>query len=151
MTGTKRTRRGLPEAVPDLPKEHLELEQEIADWRRWWSELCEMGEPHFGEMGDRLEQFRTHLLTHFQHEELHSPLAGPVPPHSMDAVAGLWQDHADLLAELDLLIRRLHACGPDVGCWGDARRDFEAFLEHLFDHEAREQKVLGEMVHGELA
>ncbi|MFV0446322.1 MAG: hypothetical protein ACK5Q5_22340 [Planctomycetaceae bacterium] len=119
-------------------QELRELEEEIASWRNWWSELSQIGQPHFGEMGDRLALFRRHLSAHFQHQEFHGPLAG----HSDDDVAALWRDHALLLAELDVLVDRLHRCGPDVGCWGTAGKDVERLLEWLHQHEVRESQLV---------
>jgi hypothetical protein len=121
-----------------LEQEHQAIEQEVAAWRRWWDELSQMGQPHFGEMGDRLARFRERLSAHFQSEEFRGPLAGRPGPE----VAALWREHAQMLAELDLLVARLHRCGPDVGCWGSARHDFESLLDRLHAHEQRETELI---------
>lgn len=123
-----------------LAQEHSALEREVAAWRDWWRELSEMGQPHFGEMGDRLARFREHLSKHFQHEEFRGPLAG----RTGEAVAGIWREHAQLIATLDQLIDRLHQCGPDVGCWGGARTEFEALLDRLHAHEEREADLIAQ-------
>lgn len=138
-------------AAYSLEHEHRELNREIEEWRRWWRELSELGEPHFGEMGDRLAQFREHLSAHFRHEEFRGPLAGPLPAQAADQAAAIWQEHAQLLAELDDLIRRLHACGPDVGCWGEARQAFETFLDRLHAHEVHESQVIARYIRGNLS
>ena len=123
-----------------LDQEHDQLEQEVLEWRRWWAELREMGEPHFGEMGDRLRHFRDRLSQHFQHEEFRGPLAGRTDPDT----ARVWREHAQLIGQLDHLVDRLHRCGPDVGCWGGARRDFEEFLDRLHAHEANESRLIAD-------
>lgn len=125
-----------------LEQEHCELEREVADWREWWRELSELGQPCFGEMSDRLQHFRSRLSAHFQHEKLRGPLAGqPGEP-----VAAIWRDHAQLLRDLDQLIARLQDCGPDACCWGGARREFEEFLDRLHAHELHEARLIGELV-----
>ncbi len=134
-----------------LEHEHRQLHREIEEWRRWWQELSQLGEPHFGEMGDRLAQFREHLATHFQHEEFRGPLSGPVPSLAADQVAAIWQEHAQLLAELDDLIRRLHACGSEIGCWGEARQAFETFLDRLHAHEVHESKIVAGLIQGNVS
>lgn len=121
-----------------LIQQHAELEREVADWRTWWRELSDFGQPRFGEMGDRLAGFRERLSRHFQEEEFRGPLAG----RSGDSVAALWRDHALLLADLDRMVERLQACGPDVGCWSGARTDFESFLDRLHAHEGREAELV---------
>lgn len=126
--------------VLSLEQEHEQLEQEILEWRRWWNELSQLGEPHFGEMGRRLSHFRDRLSQHFQHEEFRGPLAGRNEPET----AGVWREHAQLVGQLDQLVNRLHRCGPDVGCWGQARRDFEEFLDRLHLHEANEARLIDE-------
>ena len=122
----------------ELQQEHDSLQQEIGEWRRWWNELSQMGEPHFGEMGTRLARFRDHLSQHFQHEEFRGPLAGRTDPEA----ASVWREHAQLLGELDQLIARLQKCGSDVGCWGGARRDFEGLLDRLHAHEEHEDRIV---------
>ncbi|MCA9091537.1 MAG: hemerythrin domain-containing protein [Planctomycetaceae bacterium] len=125
-------------SLQSLFEEHRALQAECQQWRDWWTELSEMGAPHFGEMGDRLATFREHLASHFRHEETDGPLADRETPE----VRALWQDHVELLSNLDLLIDRLHACGPEVGCWGDARRDFESFLDRLCQHDEAENRLM---------
>lgn len=124
--------------VPTLAEEHQALQEEIAVWRNWWDELSQLGQPHFGEMGDRLSQFREHLAGHFRHEESTFPTAGEAGALFADA----FREHAQVLAELDQLVDRLRRCGPDVGCWGNARNSFEEFLDRLHAHETREAELL---------
>ena len=128
----------IPEAAT-IKSEHASLNREIADWRGWWEELKELGQPHFGEMGGRLAQFRAHLITHINHEE---SLLGEAPAEVAKALPRLQEAHAGLLSELDRLIERLRACEPDFNCWGAARSEFEQFLDHLQAHEADEERLL---------
>lgn len=124
--------------VDTLQQEHDDLEAEVQEWRKWWGELSQLGQPHFGEMANRLSKFRDHLSAHFQHEEFQGPLAQEPGAD----VASLWREHAHLLAELDRHIERLRTCGPNAGCWGGARDEFEAFLNHLSRHEEHEKDIL---------
>jgi hypothetical protein len=50
-------------------QEQASAHQKVAQWRQWCHELCELGDPRFGEMGTRLEQIRNELSLHFAHEE----------------------------------------------------------------------------------
>lgn len=127
-----------------LRNEHASLEREVAEWREWWTQLKEIGDPHFGEMGDRLARFRDHLSAHFQHEETQEclPLVLAVSPLTAQQIARLRDEHQQLLDDLDRLIERLHACDLERDCWGQARQDFETFLDRLNTHEAAEDRLL---------
>lgn len=139
------SRQGTQPEVARLKAEHSSLEREIADWRKWWAELREMGQPHFGEMGARLAQFRTHLAAHFAHEESQKALAlvEELPPETVARLAELRDEHSGLLEEIDGLVERLQACQPQFDCWGDARREFDAFLTRLGAHETAEEAAYG--------
>jgi len=130
-----------------LKSEHASLDREIADWRTWWRELNEMGQPHFGEMGDRLAHFRAHLAAHFAHEESQRGLSlvAELPPESVKRLAQLRDEHGSLMEELDRLIMRLQGCEPEVECWGGAHQEFEAFLGRLDAHENAEEAVLSRL------
>ena len=127
--------------VANLKAEHSSLEREIADWRQWWAELKELGQPHFGEMGARLAQFREHLAAHFAHEESQKALSlvENLPPIMVQQLAELREQHEGLLEELEGLIERLQACEPQFDCWSDARNQFDAFLTRLDAHESAEE------------
>jgi len=129
--------------VDELKDEHASLEHEIADWRTWWDELSQMGQPHFGEMAARLERFRDHLAAHFVHEEQIGllPAVSQLPKETVDTVARLQDEHRPMLAKLNQLIVRLRACGPEIGCWGQARQEFEEFLDQLHQHEEAESRL----------
>lgn len=127
--------------VASLKAEHSALEREIADWRTWWSELKEIGQPHFGEMGNRLAQFREHLAAHFTHEESQTVLGlvDDLPPETVERLAELRDEHSGLLEEIDGLVERLKACEPQFDCWSDAGKEFDAFLTRLNAHESAEE------------
>lgn len=133
--------------VKALRDEHASLDCDIAEWRSWWRQLNEMGDPHFGEMGDRLARFREHLQDHFSHEESDGclTLATKNSRGLSGQVKQLKSEHPELLDELDELIRRLHACDEEFSCWGQARQDFDAFLDRLNAHEAAEDALLERM------
>ena len=121
-------------------QEHAELDRQVDEWRTWWCELSEMGQPRFSEMGQRLRTFRENLAEHMRHEESSRYLQGLARgnPDHQDEAAQLWRGHHQLLNRLDALIARLSSCNPDYCCWSAARRDFEAWLEALHTHEREE-------------
>lgn len=127
-----------------LRSEHASLDGEIAAWRQWWRELSEMGDPHFGEMGDRLAHFREHLAGHFAHEESQGCLSLVIglPPEAVKQMATLRDEHSSLMEELDRLVTGLHACDSEFDCWGKARQEFERFLDRLDTHESAEDSLL---------
>jgi len=122
---------------------HGSLDAEIAEWRQWWGELAEMGDPHFGEMGSRLAQFREHLASHFADEEngIFLTLVNAADSQTVKEVARLQDEHATFLQDLNLLVERLQACHTDLVCWGDARAEFEDFLDRLKSHEEAEEEL----------
>jgi hypothetical protein len=133
--------------VASLKSEHTSLEREIAEWRHWWAELKEMGQPHFGEMGARLARFRGHLAAHFAHEESQKALSlvDDLPPETVRRLAELRDEHSGLLEELDGLVERLQSCQPQFDCWSDAREQFDAFLTRLDAHENAEEAAYGRL------
>jgi uncharacterized coiled-coil DUF342 family protein len=133
--------------IDSLKSEHSSLEREIRDWRKWWAELKEIGKPNFGEMGLRLAQFREHLAAHFAHEESQKGLSlvENLRDETVEQLAGLRDEHASLLEELDRLIEQLQAREPKFSCWGDARKEFDAFLTRLDAHENAEEAVYGRL------
>lgn len=127
-----------------LRREHTSLIQEIDDWREWWRELNELGQPHFGEMGDRLARFREHLAAHFAHEERqdYRTMDAELSAEKAEQLARLRAEHAALLDDLDQLVNELRQCEPNIACWSDARYEFEEFLNRLNDHEDAEGALL---------
>ena len=55
--------------IRQLSEQHRAMQREIAEWREWWHELDEFGQPRFEEMGVRLGRFHEELAAHFQLEE----------------------------------------------------------------------------------
>jgi hypothetical protein len=120
------------------------IHREVEAWRTWWKEIREWGVPNFGQMSQRLRNIRDHLDEHFQHEERNGCLAqaGKLGKDLARSAEHLVKEHAELLTELNSLIGRLESSGSEPLCWGDARRDFEAFLERLTHHEDAEDQLI---------
>lgn len=133
--------------VVALKREHSALDNEIFEWRQWWEQLSELGQPHFGEMGDRLAHFREHLSAHFAHEESQGCLAlmSQLSERASNEAKRLREEHPQLLIELDQLISRLRQCEPAFSCWGSARQEFEEFLDRLNSHEESEDALLNQL------
>ncbi|QDV20556.1 hypothetical protein Pan153_52320 [Gimesia panareensis] len=134
--------------VLSLKDEHTRLDREIAGWREWWAQLCEIGSPHFGEMGDRITQLRDHLSSHFHHEENEAdlPLVRQLSKDKVYHVAELKDEHNQLMAELQNIIDRLQGQGPEYKYWGEAKQDLDTFLERLDHHEMAEEEILDELL-----
>ncbi len=131
----------------ELEQEHQALRQEVEEWREWWRELRDLGQPRFGEMGERLAQFQAHLQSHFRHEEQCVPLpeSANMPSGAGERIHRWRNDHEQLLSKLDAIITQLTECGTNFACWGDARTEFEAFLDHLQRHDAEELELFEEL------
>lgn len=131
------------EIAVELEQEHQALQQEAEEWRQWWRELQDYGQPRFGEMGERIAHFQAHLQSHFQHEETSGPLAegARVPPALRLHIRKLRIEHGQLLSELAAVIAGLNECGTAFANWGDARQKFEAFLDHLQRHDQEEHAL----------
>jgi DNA-binding transcriptional MerR regulator len=124
--------------------EQVDLHQKIDEWRAWWKELAEFGDPRFGEMGVRVEEIRNVLAQHFEHEE-NSDLfkeLGETQPGIAQQSQKLLTEHRQFIENLNRLCSRLKASEPDFDFWGDARREFEQFLDHLESHESAEKTML---------
>lgn len=129
--------------VDTILHEHARLEQEIQDLMAWWSEVRELGIPHFNEMGTRLASLRESLADHMRREEA-SPLLNARYPASADceqARARIREDHPAILHDFDVLADRLRACESDYVCWSDTMKDFEATLDQLRRHEEEEVRL----------
>lgn len=55
--------------ISSLLDQHTALNCKIQELWDWWFQLQELGEPHFGEMEDRISAFRDLLAVPFIHEE----------------------------------------------------------------------------------
>ena len=126
-----------------LQNEHERLSREIADLRTWWQELRELGNPHFGEMADRIHAFREHLADHFQHEVRYRERADTtqLSENAQERLAELHAQHDAFLEKLDRLQVALSTCDAGINCWGDAGGAFDAILNELEEHEQDERKV----------
>jgi iron-sulfur cluster repair protein YtfE (RIC family) len=125
-------------------REQGAVHEKIAQWREWCRELCEMGDPRFGEMGTRLEQIRNDLSAHFNHEEQCGCMGEVVAAHPELAgrVTQIETQHEQLLNDLNEMIARLESEEPAYASWGEARTAFESFLNRLEEHECAESAVL---------
>lgn len=135
------------EVILELDQEHQALQQEVDEWREWWRELQEFGQPRFGEMGERLAHFQAHMQSHFRHEETSGPLveSANLPLAVQQRIRLLRNEHGQLLSELAAIIARLSECGTAVANWSDARQEFEAFLNHLQKHDLKEHELFEEI------
>lgn len=136
-------------ALIEVEHQHAAIGEQIDEWREWWRELSEIGQPHFGEMGDRLSRFRDTLAAHFRHEEFRGPMAKLIQAAEADQaerIRAFWKEHGEMLSELDELIKHLACCNGEICCWGDARDRFEAFLDRLQGHDREEHFLLDEMI-----
>lgn len=120
----------------------------INQWRDWWCEVKEMGQPDFGEMSRRISKIRDELEKHFQHEENSAEIRelAAIVPNVQDQMSVLKQEHAELLMDLNVLLKELEECEEQHLCWGAARDAFEAFLNKLEQHEQRENQLLKTVV-----
>ncbi|MBD3676170.1 MAG: hypothetical protein HUJ26_21885 [Planctomycetaceae bacterium] len=124
--------------------EQHELHHKINEWRDWWSELSELGEPRFGEMHDRLQLIRQKLRTHFHREEesgfLHEN--SDLKEKHSEQVTELLSDHRELLSDLDRLCEKLGATESGFVTWGQAKRSFDALLKELDRQEQIENQLM---------
>lgn len=126
-----------------LDLEHEKLQHEVDDWRQWWRELGEIGQPRFEEMAVRVARYRDLLSRHFEHEEQTGSFfeLADVETSMVNDVRTIWDEHAELLAELDRIVLKLSDCGQDNIHWGDAHCVFETFLDQLQAHNEAESEV----------
>lgn len=122
---------------------HAGLHEEIGEWREWWRQLCEIGQPNFGEMAARMAHFREHLEFHFSEMERGGCASSftKAEPQISAEIRKLKEEHPVLLKELDAIIEELHSLQPNV-CWGEARQRVEDFLDQLHEHEQAEERLI---------
>lgn len=133
------------EAVhPALLDEHARVEHQLDEFGRWRADLCQLGQPRFGEMGVRLQQIRQLLADHFATEEEGGYLASAlsVAPQFARRAEELQLQHREFLQQLDELIVRLTSSPAQFPTWSDACREFEAFLVSLREHEHAENEIV---------
>lgn len=134
--------------LPQLIREHTELNAAIDAEQLWWKEVRELGKPQFGEMGVRLQTLRARLAAHFAHEERAEEEAVAeglckAPPAE---IAAMKSEHRDLLARLDAIISKASSCGASYDCWGDVGCEFGDLIQRLHEHETAELTLLGEIL-----
>lgn len=137
-------------ALRPLLDGHEQLVDQIEAIRQWWQELDEVGRPKFGEMGDRIAEFREMLAAHFADEERGGYLQAAIQgkPELNEAAKALRKQHPQLLADTDALIEQLKSCDPLVECWRDARERFEALVEAIRRHESEENVLIDQLISG---
>lgn len=128
-----------------LNEEHKEISSQIADLRRFWSEVNELGEgPKYEEMGTRIQVLRSTLAKHFDNEEREGYLSPALEraPRFATKAEQLEKQHTQFLVTLDQYIAKLQACEPAYHCWQEVFNDFEDFLEQLHEHESAESAIV---------
>lgn len=138
--GTVRKETGF---VGDLLAEHQELMQKIADMRKFWHEVDELGQgPKCEELADRVAEIREHLRLHFEAEEKDGYLdpALSIAPRYAEEAASLRAEHVTLLQSLDDLGKELQT--GDSEHWNAACERVEAFTKALVHHEHRENGIM---------
>lgn len=122
---------------------HDALQSEIDQLGAWLKEADEYGLPQFGQLGDRVSAIRNVVAEHFQLEDEGGYLAAPLvaAPELADRAAALHAEHSRLLAEFDALAAELRASPCKYDCWSAARHDFGQVLDHLRQHEHRENDL----------
>ncbi len=129
--------------VSQLDLENQKLRQEVDEWRQWWRELGEIGQPRFEEMAVRVARYRDLLGQHFVHEEQSVPFIEFVHSNTstMDDLHAIWEEHTELLTDLDRIVQKLNDCESGSMHWGDAHCVFETFLDQLQAHDEAESEV----------
>lgn len=137
--------------ISSLLDEHAALNYKIQELRDWWLQLHELGQPHFGEMADRISAFRDLLAVHFCHEENASdlPLVQQLSSDKVYQIAELRDEHDQLLSNLQGIIDRLENGQSEYQYWETPKHDLETFFDRLSAHEAAEEAVLESLTHEE--
>ena len=126
-------------------REHDVLDREIGEWRVWWNELAQLGQPRLGEMRDRLAHFRDHLAAHFRTEEVGIlPTLTGLDSAVREHLELLFDEHEQMLQATDALIEKLSGDNPEIDCWGKARDEFEEILNGVLCHEILEAEFIEE-------
>lgn len=138
------TKRQVHPTFEALLKEHREVMKHINDLREWVKEIGELGVPHFGELGTRLQPLRDELSRHFAEEEEGGYLSvalSRAPRFSREAEE-LQEQHAQFLKDLNTLIDKLHESEPPFSSWQQACAEFEEILTRIRRHEGRENAIV---------
>lgn len=126
--------------LQQLAREHEELAVMISDLRSWLAEVAELGIPHFGELGTRLQPLCDKLREHFAHEEANGYLADVIAadPRLTSNVNQLLAQHAVFRNRLETLIRRLRDSETPFDSWQTACEEFESLCADIARHEQNE-------------
>lgn len=125
--------------------EHSKISAQVADLRRFWQEVNELGEgPKYEEMGSRVEELRDLLAGHFEREERGGYLATAVEqaPGFKPRADELTHQHQQILDAFGNYVTRLRACDESYHCWQDVLADIDDVLELLHEHEAAEIAIV---------
>jgi len=124
--------------------EHRKLAQKLAELRRWWDELDQLGSRKFGEMAYRIEELRGLLAEHFEEEERDGYLASAlaIAPQYATQADDLAHEHVQFLERLDGLVGRLREAAPASEYWRNAREELNQLLADLRQHEHRENAIV---------
>jgi hypothetical protein len=124
----------------------------VVELQRWMHDISELGTPHFGELGNRVECFRKLLAKEIAAEEARGRLSGvgKCRPECWAEIEELRIQHGQFLDELKLLETKLCQDIPPYDSWQDAVRHFEEVLTEIHHHEGRELQLLASIsAHGE--
>lgn len=123
---------------------HTEVERQLDQLSCWKMQLCELGQPRFGEMGMRLREIRQLLTAHFAAEEEGGYLAPALSaaPQFTRRAEGLQHQHREFLRDLDEMVVRLTASPAQFPAWSDACREFDELLARLRVHEHAENEIV---------
>lgn len=127
----------------EFQSEEHAMHRKIDEWREWWNELSEFGQPRFGEMHDRLRTIRDHLAAHFEHEEQSGFFQRVIEmkPETAGQATSLLSDHQKFLNDLNRLCSRLGSPEPEFESWEQAKQAVEEFLCELEKHEKEEHTL----------
>lgn len=129
--------------APDLLQEHTDLNHRIDALRDWRTQLCQLGQPRFGELGVRLAAIRDVLTQHFAAEEEGGYLSAALKaaPQFTKQADNLRRQHGDFLEDLEEMVERLTATPALYASWAEACQEFDEFLTRLRTHEHAENEI----------
>jgi hypothetical protein len=134
-------------------QEDRQLEDALDVMRDWMSQVAQLGVPHFGEAGTRLQSFRNQLVEHFAREdELLAELSDCCDDSSESLAATRRQtdrDHQQLLERLDDLVTRLNELDPPFISWQAAIEELELLTVLVEQHEDQESESLCALIPSE--
>ena len=136
-----------------LAKEHRNVNKRIADLKKFWLEVSELGEgPKFEELKAHVGAFGELLSAHMAREEhLFHDMRHLLDSNTGERVSQLTLEHAEflqrLLENVDRLDRDKEYCNnADWQAIGD---EIEDLIERLADHEAAETALIHQFLESE--